>query len=110
MKKYLLLALVLGASFPVAYADSDIELRGGIASIDANSHTLNITTERGDVSVFVAPYTKIKGDNCGTFGQDVSMDFASLKEGMFVDVDAIPNNNNLVAKEIEIDCQRKMAY
>ena len=75
------------------------------------------------------PYTEIKGDDCGAFGQDVYGTFKDLTVGKFVEVDAIPyggynayadsnagainpqtglpQNMQLTAKEIEWKCYPK---
>lgn len=109
--KKTLLALVLGAfAISTMHAGNEIDIKGNIMTIDPANHTLMVMSKRGNMPIFVAPYTKIKGDDCGIFGQDTRMSFAQIRQGMYAKIEAIPNGNALLAKEIEVDCKRQMTY
>lgn len=94
----MLLALV-GFNFVLA------DIKGIIQSIDSDKKTITIN---GTV-IGVMPYTKIEQDSCG-MGWDTPKKFADLKQGDFVDIDLIYNNNMPIAEEIEIKCMKNRAY
>ncbi|MDE5926479.1 MAG: hypothetical protein K2G68_07200, partial [Helicobacter sp.] len=52
--------------------------------------TINLSGPGGQLVIKVLPYTEIKGDDCGAFGQDVYGTFKDLTVGKFVEVEAIP--------------------
>ncbi len=109
-----------------AMADWDFDVSGQISAVDPAKKTITISGPGGQLTVTVLPYTEIKGDDCGPFGQDIYGTFRDLTVGKFVQIEAIPyggynafNNSNanainpqtglpqnmqLTAKEIEWKC------
>ncbi|TLD87313.1 hypothetical protein [Helicobacter sp. MIT 05-5294] len=109
-----------------AMADYDFDVQGQIAAVDNANKTITLAGPSGQLVIKVLPYTEIKGDDCGAFGQDVYGTFKDLTIGKFVKVEAIPyggynayaesnaqavnpqtglpQNMQLTAKEIEWKC------
>ena len=99
------LAFALACSTSLIMADFDIH--GQITNIDGANHTITLN---GNQVIKIYPYTELKGDDCGMFGNDIHAKFTDLKPGMFVEVDAIPEASGMLgAKEVEWKCN-KMAY
>lgn len=114
-----------------AMAGYDFDVRGQISAVDDKNKTITLSSAGGQLVIKVLPYTEIKGDDCGAFGQDVYGTFKDLTVGKFVEVEAVPyggynayaDNNaqainpqsglpkdmQLTAKEIEWKC-RPQAY
>lgn len=111
LKNFLKATLIAGILCSAAIADNDIEVHGQITSIDNAKKTITLAAAQGNVVVQIFPYTKLKGDDCGTFGQDTHEKFTALKPNMFVKVEGYPqaNSNVLGAKEVEWKCG-KSAY
>lgn len=104
----------------------DFDVAGQISAVDNKNKTITLSGPGGQLVIKVMPYTEIKGDDCGAFGQDVYGTFRDLTVGKFVEVDAIPyggynayadsnagainpqtglpQNMQLTAKEIEWKC------
>lgn len=99
MKKILILFTLVGLNFVLA------DIKGIIQSIDSDKKTITIN---GTV-IGIMPYTKIEQDSCG-MGWDTPKKFVDLKQGDFVDIDLIYNNNMPIAEEIEIKCMKNRAY
>lgn len=130
MKKKLL-SMVLGVFMfgSLSFADFDFDVRGQISAVDNANKTITLSSANGKLVIKVLPYTEIKGDDCGAFGQDIYGSFKDLTVGKFVKVEAIPHggynayndsnsqvidpktqlpqNMELVAKEIEWKCTPK---
>lgn len=107
----------------------DFDVAGQISAVDNQNKTITLSGPGGQLVIKVMPYTEIKGDDCGAFGQDVYGTFKDLTVGKFVEVDAIPyggynayadsnvgainpqtglpQNMQLTAKEIEWKCYPK---
>lgn len=107
----------------------DFDVAGQISAVDNQNKTITLSGPGGQLVIKVMPYTEIKGDDCGAFGQDVYGTFRDLTVGKFVEVDAIPyggynayadsnagainpqtglpQNMQLTAKEIEWKCYPK---
>ena len=122
----LAIAAILSTS---AMADYDFDVAGQIAAVDNANKTITLAGPGGQLVIKVLPYTEIKGDDCGMFGQDVYGSFKDLTVGKFVKVEAIPyggynayadsnanainpqtglpQNMQLTAKEIEWKCYPK---
>ena len=123
----LLGALSLAALFSTAaMADYDFDVQGQISAVNDKDKTITLAGPGGQLVIKVLPYTEIKGDDCGAFGQDVYGSFKDLTPGKYVKVEAVPyggynayNANNtqaidpatglpkdgqLTAKEIEWKC------
>ncbi len=120
-------ALTLACSVSAFAYDFDVS--GQIASVDDKNKTITIQGATGALTIKVLPYTEIKGDDCGSFGQDIYGTFKDLTPGKFVEIEAIPyggynayNDSNanainpqtglpkdmqLTAKEIEWKCRPK---
>lgn len=128
MKKKLL-SMVLGVCMcgSLSFADFDFDVNGQISAVDNTNKTITLSSMNGGKLVIkVLPYTEIKGDDCGAFGQDIYGSFRDLTIGKFVKVEAVPHggynaynysnsqaidpktqlpqNMELVAKEIEWKC------
>ena len=73
-----------------AMADYDFDVAGQIAAVDNANKTITLAGPGGQLVIKVLPYTEIKGDDCGMFGQDVYGSFKDLTVGKFVKVEAIP--------------------
>lgn len=123
-----MVSIILGISMlgSVAFADFDFDVHGQISSVDNANKTITLAGANGQLVIKVLPYTEIKGDDCGAFGQDIYGSFKDLSVGKFVKVEAVPhggynayNDTNaqainpktqlpadmqLVAKEIEWKC------
>lgn len=117
------LAGVLSSS---AMADWDFDVQGQITAVNQAQKTVTIGGPTGTLTVKVLPYTEIKGDDCGPFGQDTFGTFNDLTVGKFIKIEALPSggynaynttnagavdpktglpaNMELVAKEIEWNC------
>ncbi|CAM2845297.1 DUF5666 domain-containing protein [Helicobacter burdigaliensis] len=105
MKKFLAKVCLLGMCVVPAFADSDMDISGQIMNVNDVNKTITLSGMNGNVVIKVFPYTEIKGDDCGMFGNDTHEKFVALKPGMFVQVDAIPQaDGTLGAKEIEWKC------
>ncbi len=120
MKKVILsLALCFGWLFAGGGAD----LNGLITAIDNQNKTITIN---GFV-VQVLPQTRIKLDNCGIFGTDISGKFTDLEQGSFVKADVFPNMTSVagqyatanagntgapiyIAEKIKLKCAKNRAY
>lgn len=114
----LLSAVAMAAAFTTGAFAYDFDLHGTISAVDNANKTITLAGPGGQVVIKVLPYTEIKGDDCGAFGQDVYGSFKDLTPGKFVKVEAIPNGGynaynggqnaglpqDLVAKEIEWKC------
>ncbi|MBX7490513.1 DUF5666 domain-containing protein [Helicobacter turcicus] len=119
--------LVVAAIFSTsAMADYDFDVHGQISAVDQVKKTITLSGPGGQLVVQVLPYTEIKGDDCGAFGQDIYGSFRDLTVGKFVKVEAVPyggynaynqsnaeainpstglpQNMQLTAKEIEWKC------
>lgn len=114
-----------------AMAGYDFDVHGQISAVDDKNKTITLSSAGGQLVIKVLPYTEIKGDDCGAFGQDIYGTFKDLTVGKFVEVEAVPyggynayaDNNaqainpqtglpkdmQLTAKEIEWKC-RPQAY
>ncbi|MDE5592036.1 MAG: hypothetical protein K2I63_03660 [Helicobacter sp.] len=103
-------------------ADSD-EIMGQISAVDDINKTITLNVHGNEMIIQVFPHTKIKGDDCGTFGSDVYGTFKDLTIGKFVEVEVTPYGNHanpstssqkgthFGAKEIEWKCNsKKKAY
>lgn len=120
-------ALTLAALFSTAaMADFDFDVQGQISAVDDKNKTITLAGPGGQLVIKVLPYTEIKGDDCGPFGQDIYGSFKDLTPGKYVKVEAVPyggydaysaNNaqainpatglpkdGQLTAKEIEWNC------
>ncbi|TLD85164.1 hypothetical protein LS70_001025 [Helicobacter sp. MIT 11-5569] len=119
----LLSAAILSTS---AMAGYDFDVHGQISAVDNKNKTITLSGPGGQLVIKVLPYTEIKGDDCGPFGQDIYGSFRDLTVGKFVKVEAIPyggynayaesnaqainpqtglpQNMQLTAKEIEWKC------
>lgn len=130
MKGLKVLASVFVASAmmgSVAMADFDFDVHGQISKVDDKNKTITLSSPNGGHLVIkILPYTEIKGDDCGAFGQDIYGSFKDLTVGKFVKVEAVPyggynaynqnnsqainpktglpNNGELMAKEVEWNC------
>lgn len=109
-----------------AMAGYDFDVHGQISAVDNKNKTITLSGPGGQLVIKVLPYTEIKGDDCGAFGQDIYGSFKDLTVGKFVEVEAIPyggynayaesnaqavnpqtglpQNMQLTAKEIEWKC------
>ncbi|WP_297812034.1 DUF5666 domain-containing protein [uncultured Helicobacter sp.] len=109
-----------------AIAGYDFDVAGQISAVDNKNKTITLSGPGGQLVIKVLPYTEIKGDDCGAFGQDVYGTFRDLTVGKFVEVEAVPyggynayadsnagaidprtglpQNMQLTAKEIEWKC------
>lgn len=125
MKKTTLGLFLTGIMTSSLLADWDI--KGQITAVDSNSKTVTIQGMSGSNVVQILPYTELKGDDCGQWGNDIYGTFTDLKQGMFVEAEVYPagtkpgmpmgvqNTNNsadangaqFVAKEIEWKCMPK---
>lgn len=108
MLKQILATVLLSLSLSPLLADNDIEIQGQITKIDDAQKTISLSNANGEVIIQVFPYTELKGDNCGAFGNDTQEKFSALKTGMFVEIEALPQaNGGLGAKSIEWKCGAK---
>ncbi|MDE7174504.1 MAG: hypothetical protein K2N75_00400 [Helicobacter sp.] len=105
IKNLLKIALVASALSVPAFADMDIQ--GQIVNVDNANKTITISGMNGNMVVQVFPYTKLKGDDCGVFGNDTYHNFTALKPGMFVEVEGYPQGQIFGAQEIEWKCGRR---
>lgn len=109
-----------------AMAGYDFDVAGQISAVDNKNKTITLSGPGGQLVIKVLPYTEIKGDDCGAFGQDIYGTFKDLTVGKFVEVEAVPyggynayadsnagainpqtglpQNMQLTAKEIEWKC------
>ncbi len=69
---------------------ADWDIRGQITAINPAAKTITIAGMGGNAVVQILPYTKLKGDDCGPWGNDVYGTFANLKQGMFVEAEVYP--------------------
>lgn len=105
MKKFFCRICLLGLCMVPAFANGDVDINGQITSVNDAKKTITLMGANGNIEIKVFPYTKLKGDDCGVFGNDTQEKFNALKEGMFVEVEAIPQvDGTLGAKEIEWKC------
>lgn len=108
LKRFLASTLALSLSLSLLFADSDIEIQGQITKINDTQKTISLSNANGEITIQVFPYTEIKGDDCGTFGNDTNEKFSALKTGMFVEVEALPQSSGgFGAKSIEWKCGAK---
>lgn len=114
------LSLATLLSSALMAGDSDFDVYGQISAVDSAAKTITLASPGGqNLVIQVLPNTKITGDNCGTFGNDVYGTFKDLTVGKFVKVEAVqygaypqsPNTpNNVVqytATDIQWECGRK---
>lgn len=102
--------------------DNDFDVYGQISAVDSVNKTITLASPGGQNIIFqVLPNTKITGDNCGPFGNDVYGTFKDLTIGKFVKVEAVqygayppaqssntPNNVvQYTATDIQWECGRK---
>ncbi|WP_258864848.1 hypothetical protein [Helicobacter sp. MIT 14-3879] len=131
MRRFILfrIAIVSVLVSTIAMADFDFDVQGQISAVDNEIKTITLSGPGGDLVIKVLPYTEIKGDDCGVFGQDIYGSFSDLTVGKFIEVEAIPyggynaynssnanainprtglpNDMQLTAKEIEWKCRPK---
>ena len=88
MKTFTKTLVLAGLLASPLLADWDIE--GQITAINAGAKTITIAGMGGNAVVQILPYTKLKGDDCGPWGNDVYGTFADLKQGMFVEAEVYP--------------------
>ncbi|MDE6958300.1 hypothetical protein LS72_001005 [Helicobacter apodemus] len=107
-------------------ADNDFDVYGQISAVDSINKTITLASPGGGQLVIqVLPYTKIKGDDCGAFGNDIYGTFKDLTMGKFIKAEVVhygayppaqnpgtqspntTNNTHYTAKEIEWECRRK---
>lgn len=88
MKKLLTLALLGGALCSVLAADWDIY--GKIVAVDDKNKTVTLEGTGGVAVVQILPYTELKGDNCGQWGNDVYGTFVDLSVGKIVEMEVYP--------------------
>ena len=88
MKTFTKTLVLAGLLASPLLADWDIE--GQITAINAAAKTITIAGMGGNAVVQILPYTKLKGDDCGPWGNDVYGTFADLKQGMFVEAEVYP--------------------
>lgn len=81
-------AAILSAS--AMASDYDFDVAGQISAVDHANKTITLAGPGGQLVIKVLPYTEIKGDDCGVFGQDVYGSFKDLTVGKFVKVEAVP--------------------
>lgn len=105
IKNLLKIALVASVLSVPAFADMDIQ--GQIVNVDNANKTITISGMNGNMVVQVFPYTKLKGDDCGVFGNDTYHNFTALKPGMFVEIEGYPQGQIFGAQEIEWKCGRR---
>lgn len=77
LKKMLKTALFMAVFSAPAFADMDIQ--GQIVDVNNANKTITISGLNGNMVVQVFPYTKLKGDDCGIFGNDTYHNFTALK-------------------------------
>ena len=83
-------AVAMAATFSTGALAYDFDLHGTISAVDNANKTITLAGPGGQVVIKVLPYTEIKGDDCGVFGQDVYGSFKDLTVGKFVKVEAVP--------------------
>ncbi|PZT47455.1 hypothetical protein B6S12_09085 [Helicobacter valdiviensis] len=129
--KVLASVFVAGAMMSsVAMAGYDFDVHGQISKVDDKNKSITLASPNGqELVIKILPYTEIKGDDCGAFGQDIYGSFKDLTVGKFVKVEAVPyggynaynqnnsqainpkiglpNNGELIAKEVEWKCVPK---
>ncbi|TLD87806.1 DUF5666 domain-containing protein [Helicobacter sp. MIT 05-5294] len=105
MSKIFKTMLLVGALSLPAFADMDIQ--GQIVDVNNANKTITISGINGNMVVQVFPYTKLKGDDCGIFGNDTYHNFTALKPGMFVEIEGYPQGQVFGAQEIEWKCGRR---
>ena len=88
MKTFTKTLILAGLLASPLLADWDIE--GQITAINPTAKTITIAGLGGNAVVQILPYTKLKGDDCGPWGNDVYGTFADLKQGMFVEAEVYP--------------------
>lgn len=88
MKTFTKTLILAGLLASPLLADWDIE--GQITAINPSAKTITIAGMGGNAIVQILPYTKLKGDDCGLWGNDVYGTFADLKQGMFVEAEVYP--------------------
>lgn len=114
-----LVALFLGA------ADNDFDVYGEISAIDSVNKTITLASPGGQLIIQILPHTKIKGDDCGPFGNDIYGTFKDLTIGKLIKAEVVhygtyppaqnletqspntANNIEYIAQEIEWKCGRK---
>ncbi len=105
LKKMMKVALCVCIFSIPAFAD--MEIHGQIVNVDNGNKTITISGMNGNVVVQVFPHTKLKGDDCGMFGNDTYHNFTDLKSGMFVEVEGYPQGQGFGAQKIEWKCGRR---
>ncbi|MDE5602874.1 MAG: hypothetical protein K2I71_03010 [Helicobacter sp.] len=106
-------------------ADDDFDVYGQISAVDSVNKTITLNAPGGQLVIQVLPHTKIKGDNCGPFRNDVYGTFKDLTVGKSIKAEVLsygayppaqnlsaqspntPNNAQYTAKEIEWKCHPK---
>ncbi|WP_233704041.1 hypothetical protein [Helicobacter mesocricetorum] len=102
-------------------ADDDFDVYGQISAVDSVNKTITLSAPGGQLVIKVLPFTKIKGDDCGPFGNDVYGTFKDLTIGKSIkaeiisygaypavqDLAAQSPNTQYNAKEIEWKCYPK---
>ena len=88
MKTFTKTLILAGLLASPLLADWDIE--GQITAINPTAKTITMAGMGGNAVVQILPYTKLKGDDCGPWGNDVYGTFADLKQGMFVEAEVYP--------------------
>ncbi len=120
MKKLYAAFCMLCAMMPHIVMADMWDLEGQITAVNENDHIITLQSMRGTTTIQVLPYTELKGDDCGVWGNDIYGTFKDLTVGKFVEVEAYPNtagtnqqnpsvspDAQMVAKEIEWKCGRK---
>ncbi len=105
LRNFVKVALCVGMFSIPAFADMD--MHGQIVEVNQANKTITISGMNGNMVVQVFPYTKLKGDDCGIFGNDTYHNFTDLKPGMFVEIDGYPQGQIFGAQEIEWKCGRR---
>lgn len=122
-------AVLCAGAFSGANADDDFEVYGQISAVNDAAKTITISNGAQNMEIKIMPHTKLKGDDCGMFGNDTYGTFSKdLTPGKFVKVEILngymgggypqaysqpnqaqPNPGPMVAKEVEWKC-RPSAY
>lgn len=84
-----------------AWADNDIDIVGRVKSKTANSIVVNSAGRA--IKIVVTPMTKIEAEyHRGSHDYDRRISLHNIRNGEWVKVEAIPNKNSYLAKEIEV--------
>lgn len=120
-------AVLCAGVFSSANADNDFDVYGQISAVNAAARTITISNGAQNMEIKIMPHTKLKGDDCGMFGNDTYGTFdRDLTPGKFVKVEifygymgggypqAYPQQGQaqnpqmqgpMVAKEVEWKCR-----